>query len=81
MVAAAAWFAIDVRVRYPSPNWVRDSNSSPISMSSMVCRTLVSVSSNWGPIAADDDAVPMVSAAMPISPHTLVNRSRANSPE
>ena len=51
-----------------------------MSTSSMVCRTLVRVSSNWGPIAAESDAVPMVSAAMPISPQILLNRSMAYSP-
>src|SRR6266699_898251 len=51
-----------------------------MSVSSTDCRTLVSVSSTWGPIAALEAAVPIVSAAMPISPQIRVNRSRASSP-
>ena len=42
-----------------------------MSASSTDCRTLVSVSSICGPIAAVVEAVPMVSAAMPISPQIL----------
>src|SRR6266705_2368204 len=46
----------------------------------MDCRTPVRVSSTCGPIAALVAAVPMVSAAMPISEQIRVNRSRASSP-
>ena len=51
-----------------------------MSTSSTDCRTLVRVSSTCGPIAAVDEAVPIVSAAMDISPQMRVNRSIANSP-